>query len=440
MKKQVSYGCQQVLLHPDKKTKAILEYICRESNKLYNCALYYSRQVYFKTRRIVSKFDLDKIMKVNLHFKALRSCVAQQTCHSVAEGIKSFKALVKLQKKGELKQKPKPPNYRKKGLYQVAYPRTFIKQIDDSIELGLGKQTKVWFGIDKCYIPMPSNLNFKDLKEVRIIPRNKCFYAEYVYQLEPIKSQVDKSKVLGIDHGLNNWLTCVSNIGTSFIVDGLKLKSCNNWYNKQVSVLKENKPQGFWNNRLAFITEKRNRQMRDAVNKAAKLVVNHCKKNQIGRVIFGWNEEQKQNSNMGRKNNQKFVSIPTARLKDRIKQLCDRYGIDFLEVSESYTSKSSFLDNDSIPEYGEKPKDWKPSGKRIHRGLYRSAKGYLVNADANAAANLLKKVSTILGDFDLDRVSMGVLTRPQRLCVFGQLEKIASSGFNLACNLVTESA
>jgi transposase len=75
---------------------------------------------------------------------------------------------------------------------------------------------------------------------------------------------VDASKVLGIDHGLNNWLTCVSNIGTSFIVDGLHLKSINQWYNKSVAKIKENQPQGFWSNRLAAITEKRNRQMRDA--------------------------------------------------------------------------------------------------------------------------------------------------------------------------------
>jgi hypothetical protein len=51
---------------------------------------------------------------------------------------------------------------------------------------------------------------------------------------------------------------------------------------------------------------------------------------------------------------------------------------------ESYTSKASFLDLDFIPNYGEKPFDWKPSGRRIKRGLYRCKSG-LINADVNGA-------------------------------------------------------
>lgn len=92
---------------------------------------------------------------------------------------------------------------------------------------------------------MPTNLDFKSIREIRILPRNRCFYAEFIYIVEPATVELDKSKALGIDHGINNWLTCVSNIGTSFIVDGLHLKSLNQWYNKSVAKIKENKPQGF---------------------------------------------------------------------------------------------------------------------------------------------------------------------------------------------------
>ncbi len=97
----------------------------------------------------------------------------------------------------------------------------------------------------------------------------------FVYKTESSIVEVDNSIVLGIDHGIDNWLTCVSNAGTSFIVDGLHIKSLNQWYNKTISKIKEGKAQGFWSNRLAAITEKRNRQMRDAVNKAARIVINH---------------------------------------------------------------------------------------------------------------------------------------------------------------------
>ncbi|WP_293152267.1 IS200/IS605 family accessory protein TnpB-related protein [Okeania sp. SIO2C9] len=107
--------------------------------------------------------------------------------------------------------------------------------------------------------------------------------------------------------------------------------------------------------------------MRDAVNKAARLVINHCLKHGICLMIFGWNKRQKDSINIGAKNNQKFVQIPTAKLKERIIQLCELYGIEFIKTEESYTLQASFLDDDLLPNYGEKPGSWKPSGKRIKR-------------------------------------------------------------------------
>jgi IS605 OrfB family transposase len=258
---------------------------------------------------------------------------------------------------------------------------------------------------------MPSNLNFANLREVRIVPRNGCLYAEFVYSTVSVQADVDPSRCLGIDHGLNNWLTGVSNVGTSFIVDGKHLKSLNQWYNKSVARLMDGKANGFWSNRLANLTEKRNRQMRDAVNKVARLVVNHCLENRIGTLVLGWNKGQKDSSNMGKKNNQKFVQIPTARLKDRIQQLCDAYGIRFVETEESYTSKASFLDADLIPVYGEKPAGWNPTGKRVKRGLYQAGNGFKINADCNGASNILRKVAMMLG-LDLSGISRGDLTAP----------------------------
>ena len=131
---------------------------------------------------------------------------------------------------------------------------------------------------------------------------------------------------------------------------------------------------------------------------------------------------------MGRVNNQKFVSVPTGRLKDRISQLCEQYGIKFVETerlfsdelfirkeaSESYTSKASFLDLDTLPTFGAKPEGWQPSGKRIKRGLYRSSNGTKINADCNGAGNIIRKVAATLG-INLDGVSSGDLLTPLRV-------------------------
>ena len=137
--------------------------------------------------------------------------------------------------------------------------------------------------------------------------------------------------------------------------------------------------------------------------------------------MFGWNKRNKDSINIGKNNNQQFVQIPTAKLKNRIEQLCIENGIKFIETEESYTSKASFLDRDFLPVLGAKPvreacakaQGWAASGKRVKRGLYRSSKGDLINADCNGACNILRKVVTQLG-FPLAEVSRADLNLPQR--------------------------
>jgi len=417
----MSYGCQQILINPDKNLKAILEFVCTQANTLINCGIYYSRQYYFKTGKIPSKADLHKqlgTIQKNKHYQALYSDTAQQILTGVAESFKSYIGLLKGIKKGTVSQKPKLPNYRKPGgLALATFTGRSIKLKDGMLRFPLCSLVKTWFGIDAFYLLMPSNLDFKSIREVRILPRNRCFSAEFIYKQSDKTINLDKSKILGIDHGLNNWLTCVSNVGTSIVVDGKHLKSLNQWYNKSIAKIKENKPQAFWSNRLAAITEKRNRQMRSGVNKAARIVINHCLENKIGSIVFGWNQGQKDSVDMGKKNNQKFVQIPTSRLKNRIEQLCEQYGIDYIEIEESYTSKASFLDNDVLPKYGEKPDGWKSSGVRVNRGLYKTATGIKINADCNGAANIIRKVA-MMAKFDLAGISRGCLSQPKKVLLW----------------------
>ncbi len=360
--------------------------------------------------------DMATELKDETNYKLLYSQVAQQTLKAVVEGFNGYKELFKLWLSGGLEIKPKPPHYRMKGgLYPVTYPACALTFDLDStlVRIPLGNRIKAELGLSELYIPCPYGIKPYMIIELSILPRNGCFYAAYVYKTAVEKVELDYTLALGIDHGVGNWLTCLSNNGLSFIVDGLHLKSLNNWFNKHVAYLKEGKPQGFWSNKLASITEKRNRQARDAVNKAARMIVNFCLENKMGNIVFGWNKRQKDSSNMSKLLNQKFVQIPTAKVKNRIAQLCEQYGIVFTETEESYTSKTSFLDNDFLPTFGAKPKGWKSSGKRITRGLFRTAKNYLVNADLNGCANILNKVAGTLG-IDLDGLGKGHLTTPVR--------------------------
>lgn len=402
------------------------------ANKLVNCAVYAVRQGYFMqggTGLVRTDYpSLDSWMKqIDLpRYRGIAAQASQQVLKGVIESFISFDELLQMYWKGEV-EKPKLPGYRKKGgMATVSFPAQAV-QFD--IETGrcrlpLGNTVKAESGIDSIWIQGAWGIRVEQISEVRILPRNGELYAEYIYKVtgKQAKHSLDPTLALGIAHGRDNWLTCVSSNGRSFIIDGHKIKSVNQLYNKRVATIKAGKDKEYWDTELARITEKRNRQMHDAVNKVARFIVNHCLENRLGTVVFGWNEGNKNGADMGRKNNQEFIQIPTARLKQRIKELCEEYGIQFVETEESYTSLASFLDGDILPTFGEKVEGWKPSGRRIKRGMYRTAAGLLINADANGAANILKKVSTQLR-LNLAKVCRGALNLPKRYDLFSSLTK-----------------
>ncbi|BAZ10981.1 transposase [Calothrix sp. NIES-4071] len=416
-------GVQQNLIYCDADTKAILTFLCEQSNSLYNCGVYWARQIFFKTGRIISKFDPVYEVGNNVHAIALPSVPAQQTLLSVSEAFKSFKELRSLFFKKELNQKPKAPLYRKSGgMYKVTYSnmgagRPTLKK-SGMLRFPLGNQINRWFKVKEFFLPFPTNLDFKKIKEITILPKNGEFYLECSYEVEPVSVKLDINQALSIDLGTSaNLMACVDTLGNSFLVDSRHAKSMNQLYNKRVAKHKAGFPQAYWDSFLDKITRKRNHQMRDMVNKAARMAINHCLAHGLGTIVIGWNEGIKDGADMGKLANQQFVQMPLCKLKERIKQLCEVYGIRTCETEEANTSCASFLDGDSLPEHGKKPVEWKASGKRTKRGLYRTQNGSLINADAQAAANILRKVSMNLG-IDLSRISRRCLTTVSRIRIW----------------------
>ncbi|AFZ27999.1 transposase, IS605 OrfB family, central region [Cylindrospermum stagnale PCC 7417] len=421
-KKQKSIGVQQVLLSPDNETKALLEYLCQQSGKLYNSGVYFARQTFFKTGKLLTgKFDLvyEPTVSKTLVAQSMPSTPMQQTLMSVAEGFKSFKELRSLYLQGNLHFLPKLPNYLKSAkLFKVAYPNSGGQKptlVNGQLRFSLGLTVKRWFGVSEFFLPMPSNLDYSKVKEFTILPKNGAFYLEMSYQIEGHEPELDINQALSIDLGTaDNLAACVDTLGNSLLIDARVMKAMNQLWNKKVSTRKEGKPESYWDNWLDRVTRKRNHQMRDGINKAAKLIINHCLKYGIGTLLIGWNEGFKSNANMGKINNQKFVQMPLGKLKTRLMQLCDLHGIRFQETEEAYTSIASFLDGDSLPKYGEKPVGWKASGERIKRGLYKSGNSSIVNADLNGSANILRKVASNLS-LDLGLLGRRCLTNAARV-------------------------
>ena len=354
------------------ETKALLEYLCEQSGKVYNHAVYFPRQTFFKTGKLLTnKFDLiyEESVSKTLVAQSMPSTPMQQTLMSVTEGFKSFKELRSLFLKGQLHFQPKlPDDLQGSRLFKVAYPNSGGQKpslVNSQLRFSLGLTVKRWFGVSEFFLPMPSNIDYSQIQEFTILPKNGAFYLELSYEVEKPKHELDINQALSIDLGTaNNLAACVDTLGNSFLIDARV-------WNQKVSTRKEGKPESYWDSWLDQVTRKRNHQIQDGINKSAKLIIDHCLKSTIGTLVIGWNKGFKSHANMGRLNNQKFTQIPLGKLKDRLKQLCDLHGIRYQETEESYTSKASYLDGDSLPVYGQKPEGWKASGKGVERGLYQ---------------------------------------------------------------------
>ena len=437
---------------------------CKHSNSLINCAIYYTKQKHrswleqqenafttywrgdelrcgWKLYRSSTTYpELDKELKTNPHYKALAAQAAQQTLKSVGESITSYNGLVGLYYKGEV-DRPSLPKYRKKGgLAAVTFPRQALTYREGCFYPSVSKETKPEL-ITQIALPLPEFIDSDWVKEVTIRPNYGELWIDWVIEdgKEAIVNNpnLDYSQAWSFDHGGTNWLTGVSTRGKSLIIDGRKLKSMNQGYCRLVAKYKQSKCDFSWDSNLDRVQRKRNNQMRDAVNKAARFIINQCLNDQVGNLIIGWNEGQKRGSNMGKLNNQNFVAIPTKRLIERLKQLCPEYGVVLTITEEAYTSKASFLDGDSLPKYGEKPEGWRTSGERVKRGLYKSRDGHVINADCNGSANIMRKVATQL-KLNLAEVGRASLTVPQRIDLFSCLSKSYRKRSEASC-LQTEA-
>ena len=251
-------------------------------------------------------------------------------------------------------------------------------------------------------LSIPPILLDKKVKEIRIIPKAdaRFFEIQYTYEAECIQRNLTKTNALALDFGINNLVTGVSSKGETFIIDGRRLKSINQWFNKKNARLQSIKDKLHFGkkttNRQKALARRRNNRINDYMNKVARKVIDYCINNDIGTLVVGYNETFQKDSNIGKRNNQIFVNIPYGKLRDKLEYLCELNGIILVMQEESYTSKASFWDKDVIPVYkSDDTEEHHFSGKRIHRGQYRTASGQVLNADVNGALNIMRKSSVV---------------------------------------------
>lgn len=356
------------------------------SKNLYNFANYQIRQTFFKEGKYISYCTLDKLLKQpGYDFDYRRMPTAQSAQQLLKLLDQNWKSFFKANK-GWLKNpekytgRPKPPKYlRKDGRFIFILTKQECKLIDGVIHF-----PKTFNGFK-----LTTKINGK-LKQVRFVPRNQHIVIEVVYETDVPEQKEDNGRYISIDLGLDNFATIVNNIGEKpIVINGKGLKSVNQYYNKMLSHYRKVAKQMNnldWTQRMSKITNKRNNVIENFMHHASKFVVKKALELNCNTIIVGFNKDWKRDIELGKVNNQNFVGIPYDSFINKLMYKAENHGIRVILTDESYTSKCSFLDMEEI----KKHQQYK--GKRIKRGLFSSSNGILINADVNAAYNILRKV------------------------------------------------
>ena len=391
---------KQQVKYLTKEEYNILRELCRIAKNLTNQAIYNVRQHYFQEKQYLRYEANYHEIKNCENYKLLNSNMAQQTLKDVDKMFKSFFALIKLAKQGKYNFKHiRMPKYLPKN----SYSNLIISQIrikNNILIVPFSNTFKKKYEA-KIQIKVPQVLEDKKIKEIRIIPKfnARFFEIQYTYEIQEENIKLNTNNALAIDLGVNNLCTCVTNTGKSFIVDGKKLKSINQFFNKQNAKLQSIKDKQNIKRQTKqqyLISRKRKNRINDYINKTCRHIVNYCLINDIGTLIIGYNQSFQSRANLGRKNNQIFTQLPFGKIREKLEYLCKRYNVNYILQEESYTSKASFFDNDELPIYNaDNPQTYEFSGKRIKRGLYQTKNNYRFNADCNGALNILRKSKAV---------------------------------------------
>lgn len=363
----------------------LLDHYCYMSKNLYNFANYHIRQSFIKEGNYLNYNKIDKLMKLEENNKDYKNMVNSQSAQQCLKLLdKNWKSFFRaIEDYGEHKEKylgrPKLPKYLPKNGRNILIFTNQICKLKDG------------------YIHFPKKMNgftiktdLQSFQQIRVLPRGSKFIIEIVYNKEVEELKEDNGKYVSIDLGLDNLATLTNNLNKQpIILSGRKIKSINQHYNKQMSHYREiakrmNKLD--YTKRMNKLTNKRNNLIDDLIHKASRKAVDYALSCGADTIVIGNNKNWKQNSKMSTKVNQSFISIPHSKLIQQIEYKARIVGINVIITEESYTSGTSFLDNElPIKENYNK-------SRRVYRGLFVSNEGIKINSDVNGSLQIMRKV------------------------------------------------
>ena len=385
----------------------ILEQL-EQCKKISNSATFIIRQNFFfnktkdsqgnEVRKYIKYNDMNRIFKrdrTELYRSLIYVQSVQQILRKVHTSFESFFKAIKDYKKNKSNYtgRPKLPKYKSSKYDELIITNQNFKQNEKVLNFkGFLKDLSFTMYNNGKAKQVMFKYNGLDIDVFIIYEDEKSIVNKQV-----INCIKDDSRIISIDLGLNNLVTITNNIGKrSVIINGKGLKSKNIYYNYQIgkyqSILstvneKDKKKKSYKSNRLNRLRVKRNNIMNDYIHKTTRYIINYCKENLIDTIVIGNNKFQKQNKRKKQiKGLKNFIQVPIKRIIEQLRYKLEYENINLIETEESYTSKTSFLDNE-VPS-----KETIAKGKRIKRGIFKRPNGEYVNSDINGSLQILSKV------------------------------------------------
>jgi IS605 OrfB family transposase len=372
---------QQTTIKSSNSLYREIDQLCFLSKNLYNVGNYIIRNEFINNGKWIRYHQLANDLKNNVDFQALPSKVSQLVLMNLDRNWKSFFRAIKEWKKcpDKFKGKPSLPKYKHKtkGRNILIYNNQAFSKKELKKGLIVPSKTNLKIPCDK-----------QNVMEVRIIPKNKQYVIEIVYEKEVKPKNKCNRNFLSIDLGVNNLCAITSNRAgfNPRLINGKTLKSINQFYNKKKSKYQSELPKNVYtSDKIIRLTNKRNDKIKHHLHNISKYIVNMAIENEINTIVCGHNKQWKNDINIGKRNNQTFTNIPHSKLIDMLKYKCELNGIIFVQVDEAYTSKCSLIDMETIKKHDTYV------GKRIKRGLFQTKKNKKINADINGSGNILRK-------------------------------------------------
>jgi len=356
--------------------------VVKPISSTYYCPSYEHMEAFFK------------LLKDDIYYKL----PVQTAQHIIKNAHKDFKSWFESSKDykanpSKYKGKPKMPYYLETDTTTFTYTNQDAVIKETVNKKGI-KQYTLKLPKTKITINLGSYLPEGAFKEVKIVPYYDEFKIQIIFSNEFTFIERKPNRIIGIDLGITNFATISNNIEFNpMLIKGTVIKSKNQLFNKNLAHAKSKLPLNiFTSNKIEQMFKNRDLFNRDYYHKVSSYIVKYCLLNNVDTIVIGKNKQWKTDINIGKVNNQNFVSIAHTTFIEMIKYKAFKNHIKVIESEESYTSKASFLDNDVIPTYGKTITTPTFSGKRIKRGLYRSKDKTIINADINGASNIIKKV------------------------------------------------